>query len=131
MANAKEKILHTALELFNAEGSRTVTTNHIAKACGISPGNLYYHFKNKEEIIRALYDQMGQAWDNKLAKVEKMDMQTFAQISELSEALFALYRFIHNELYALCQADKELEKLNKERLQTRKVQTKAMFQALI
>jgi len=34
-----------------------VTTNHIA-AVGISPGNLYYHFRNKEGIIRAIFEQM-------------------------------------------------------------------------
>ncbi|WP_457594884.1 TetR/AcrR family transcriptional regulator [Hydrogenimonas sp.] len=54
----KETILAAALKLFNEEDTQKATTNHIASAAGISPGNLYYHFRNKEAIIRALYDRM-------------------------------------------------------------------------
>ena len=48
--NKRQRILTTALMLFNHQGSHQVSTNHIAKAMGISPGNLYYHFRNKGEI---------------------------------------------------------------------------------
>lgn len=39
----------------NQQGAAAVGTHHMCEALGISPGNLYYHFKNKEEIIRALF----------------------------------------------------------------------------
>ena len=47
----KERILQTSIELFNRNGVTAITTNHIAKAMDISPGNLYFHYDNKEEII--------------------------------------------------------------------------------
>jgi len=46
----KIEILETARELFNQNNTQTATTNHIAKAMGISPGNLHYHYKNREEM---------------------------------------------------------------------------------
>jgi AcrR family transcriptional regulator len=55
-ASTRARILEAALRLFNRRGSVSVTTHDIADACGISPGNLYYHFRNKEEIIRALFE---------------------------------------------------------------------------
>ncbi len=51
----RDKILTTSLALFNAEGEAQVSTVDIAAVLGISPGNLYYHFKGKEAIIESLF----------------------------------------------------------------------------
>lgn len=48
------RILDAALTLFNEQGVDKTTTNHVAATAGISPGNLYYHYKNKEEVVRTL-----------------------------------------------------------------------------
>ena len=53
----QDRIIHSATELFSDQGERNITTNHIAAHLGIGPGNLYYHFRNKEDIIHSIFDQ--------------------------------------------------------------------------
>lgn len=54
-SGTKETILRTAQQLFNNEGENAVSSVDIASVIGISPGNLYYHYKGKEPIIRELF----------------------------------------------------------------------------
>ncbi len=61
--STKEHIVDNAIDLFNERGTAAVSTNHIAEAAGISPGNLYYHFRNKEEIILQAYERALLAYD--------------------------------------------------------------------
>lgn len=51
-----EKILLISLDLFNSQGERNTTSVDIANELDISPGNLYYHYKGKDDIINALVD---------------------------------------------------------------------------
>lgn len=54
----KDRILSTSIDLFNRSGVVAVTTNHIAKELNMSPGNLYFHYRNKEEIIVEIFKIM-------------------------------------------------------------------------
>ncbi|MCR9105574.1 MAG: TetR/AcrR family transcriptional regulator [Gammaproteobacteria bacterium] len=57
----RDRILHVSLALFNDEGEAETTTIDIANELDISPGNLYYHFKGKDQIIAELFQQYEHA----------------------------------------------------------------------
>ena len=105
-----ERILATALRLFNESGTAPVSTNHIAEALGISPGNLYYHFRNKEEIIRALFEQQFARWDADYAFPDDR-LPNLDDLQQLVRATFVTaweYRFMYRELIALLRRDAQL-----------------------
>ena len=116
----KERILLISLDLFNADGATEVTTNDIAKTLKMSPGNLYFHYKNKEQIIREIFKKMmsdtATIWrpQAKIAKnKEKFPLIDFV---DKNLQLYWKYRFFHRELYTLRKKDPELSKLWREHL---------------
>jgi AcrR family transcriptional regulator len=66
----RERILQTALALFNRFGEPNITTADIADEMGISPGNLYYHLRSKDEIIAELFAAFERRLDSVLAAPE-------------------------------------------------------------
>jgi len=54
----KDKILETAIVLFNKRGINDVSIRNIGGEIGISSGNFAYHFKNKEVLLEYFYNQM-------------------------------------------------------------------------
>src|SRR5689334_22613841 len=110
MTDTKARILDKALELFNEQGTSNVTTNHIAEALGMSPGNLYYHFRNKAEIVRALFARIQDAWAVNYA-VPPGTMPSPPMAEAMMAGNFeiqARYRFFFRDLTLLLNADPEL-----------------------
>ena len=96
----RDKILMKSQDLFNERGERNVTTNHIAAALGISPGNLYYHFRNKEEIIFDLFLQYESRTQSLLMAPADRDLTYTDKIGYFEGILDNMweYRFLHRDL---------------------------------
>ncbi len=90
MKHTKDSILGHSLKLFNRHGFVNVRLQHIADAGSISVGHLAYHFKNKEAIIEALYDQL-----KKQQEVLLYDFRTahlFEDIKQQLQGIFQLQK---------------------------------------
>lgn len=106
----RERIIEASLELFNAQGERSVTTNHLAAHLGISPGNLYYHFRNKQAIIAELFAQYESRVDTFLRRPDGRALTVEDKTFYLEALLAAMwhYRFLHRDLEHLLETDPEL-----------------------
>lgn len=95
----RDRILHASLQLFNEYGEPNVTTLQIADELDISPGNLYYHFKNKSEIIDELFASFESHISNLLDVPDDIagidDQWLFLHL--VFETI-AQYRFIYQDL---------------------------------
>ncbi len=111
----KERILLGALQLFNSDAASEVTTNDIARELKMSPGNLYFHYKNKEQIIRELYKRLGQEtillWQPQTKMARHNEQLHLVDFIDKNLELYWKFRFFHRELYTLRKKDPELSKL--------------------
>lgn len=109
-SSTKSRILDAALTLFNEQGTANVTTNHIAEALNMSPGNLYYHYRNKAEIVRALFERITAEWATNYA-VPPGTMPSLNMMETMVAGNFAIqarYRFFFRDLTLLLNADPDL-----------------------
>lgn len=96
----RERILQTALRLFNEQGEPNVSTLEIANELEISPGNLYYHFHGKEPLVMELFERFQSEMAPLLdppaeARLEVEDYWLFLHL--IVERL-AQYRFLFQDL---------------------------------
>jgi AcrR family transcriptional regulator len=88
-----DRIVQESLDLFNEQGERNITTNHIAAHLGISPGNLYYHFRNKEEIVYQIFLQYRTFITERLAMDARRTVTVDDLVNYLDTAFQAMWRF--------------------------------------
>lgn len=107
----KDKILQASIELFNQVGERQVTTNHIAAHLGISPGNLYYHFRNKEDIVRQIFKEYAKLLETRIqppaASTEALD--ALAQYLDVVFELMWRFHFFYANLPDILARDAALQ----------------------
>ncbi len=127
----RDKIIDCAIHLFNEKGTKAVSTNHIATAAGISPGNLYYHFRNKEGIILAIFEQMdvcgASQYQSIIDSYPSGTMESLEQTFIMIQKFNWRYRFFKRELTALIMNDALLKK----RFHATNSQTKEMIRFAI
>ncbi len=105
-----ERILEVSLDLFNRFGEPNVSTTLISAELEISPGNLYYHYPAKDELINALFDRYEKALGELLQAADGVSNVEDAWL--FFHMLFELiwqYRFLYRDLNDLLSKNRRLE----------------------
>jgi len=105
-----ERILEVTLDLFNRFGEPNVSTTLISAELGISPGNLYYHYPAKDELINALFDRYERALNELLQAADNVANVEDAWL--FFHMLFELIwqnRFLYRDLNDLLSKNRRLE----------------------
>ena len=106
----RQRILDASLMMFNAQGEPNVTTNHIADELEISPGNLYYHFRNKDDIIEQLFGGYEARMDTALSAPEGRLPgleDVWLQLHLVFECIWD-YRFLYRDLVDILTRNRRL-----------------------
>ncbi|MBN2118827.1 MAG: TetR family transcriptional regulator [Anaerolineales bacterium] len=106
----RNNILQKAIELFNEHGTAAISLNSLAEALGISTGNLQYHYRSKEKIVRAIFEVMFNDWNAVYQEMgtEPFGMDALRRTLRINFSLVWKYRFFYRELNALLRNDETL-----------------------
>ncbi len=133
MKKTKDRILATALSLFNRHGLSKVTLRTIAKEMGISQGNLNYHFKKRAEIIEALYFHLVKNIDESMLKnpSEEISLQLLVNLSTTIMNNFYKYRFFMLDFVQIMRENKTIKTHYLKLVEIRRAQFMGLFTLLI
>jgi len=126
-----ERILEVTLELFNRFGEPNVSTTLISAELGISPGNLYYHYPAKDELINTLFDRYERALGELLHASDAVHEVEDAWF--FMHTLFELiwqYRFLYRDLNDLLSKNRRLETHIQKALQDKTLALQAMLDSM-
>jgi AcrR family transcriptional regulator len=126
-----ERILEVTLTLFNRFGEPNVSTTLISAELNISPGNLYYHYPAKDELINSLFARYETALDELLQAADAVSNVEDAWL--FFHMLFELiwqYRFLYRDLNDLLSKNRKLETHFQRRLQQKVRAVRAVIDGL-
>lgn len=117
----RDRILHTSLQLFNELGEPSVTTLLIADELDISPGNLYYHFKSKTDILNELFEHYEESMYGILVVPDtEMEIEDLWFYLHLIFENIAKFQFLYKDLVTVMAKYPHLEKRFKKILSTKR-----------
>jgi TetR/AcrR family transcriptional repressor of nem operon len=91
----RQNIIEKSMQLFSVKGYFNTSIEAIVKATGLTKGGVYGHFRNKEEIWYAVYDQCVRMWKDIV----------FQGVRDLPDPLARIEKVLENGLKNYLGAD--------------------------
>ena len=126
-----ERILEVTLDLFNRFGEPNVSTTLISAELNISPGNLYYHYPAKDELVNALFGRYETALHELLEAAPGVrDVEDAWFFMHTLFELVWQYRFLYRDLNDLLSKNRRLETHVKDALLHKTTAFRALLDGL-
>lgn len=126
-----ERILEVTLDLFNRFGEPNVSTTLISSELNISPGNLYYHYPAKDELVNVLFNRYETALHELLdAAPGVRDIEDAWFFMHTVFELVWTYRFLYRDLNDLLSKNRLLETHIKDALLHKTTAFRALLDGL-
>lgn len=117
LTSTKQRIIETAITLFNRRGFVNVTMRDLAQELDISLGNLTYHFKRKDDLVETIHQCLI---DERHALLETVQIapsiaNIHSQLRPLME-LYEKYRFFYLDILEVMRAYPDIARRHREHI---------------
>lgn len=91
LPSARERIVHTAYELFTHRGIRAVGMDEVIARAAVAKATLYRHFPTKDDLVLAVLQRREQLWTYEL-----VEAQSRKRGDTPEEQLLAIFDVLHD-----------------------------------
>ncbi|MFN4144692.1 MAG: TetR/AcrR family transcriptional regulator [Runella sp.] len=125
----KQKIIESALFLFNRFGFVSVRLQHIADETGLSVGNLAYHFKTKDDIIEHIYTEIVAEQQRLLADLRMIPL--FVNLDTHLESIYQIqqqFSFFFTDTLEVMRAYPMIRRRHREHIKWQQIQVQLFIE---
>lgn len=131
--NTRDKILLTAIDLFNEHGITNISTKTISEKANVNSGNLYYYFKKKQDILLAIFDMIVKDFNqlyllNKEDNSQEVYLEAFLTMIVITQRK---YTFFYRDMFLIFLEFPEFKEVYKTKLEERKIMIKVILDSFV
>lgn len=117
MSKTRQNIIQTAIHLFNERGVINVRIRDIADEMKISPGNVTYHYKTKQELMDSAYRYMIKTLEEMSVGNQFMNpAEDHLHVAKGYLEHISAFRFFYQDTLEIIRSYPELAKLHQEQV---------------
>lgn len=118
MKKTQQKIVKTAIQLFNKNGVANVRVQDIAVAANISPGNLTYHYKTKKDLMVAVLHYMKSLQKEMFPYQSVIEAPTWIELIQTYLRFQIQFRFFYRDILEISNLVPESKKQYRKQIES-------------
>ncbi|WP_027963298.1 TetR/AcrR family transcriptional regulator [Halalkalibacillus halophilus] len=120
MADLKERIIQSSLELFSEHGFHGVSINDLVSHCGTSKGGFYHHFTSKDELLFVIHDLFISYVLNEAHEAKWKEEQPVTQLYEILRSFVRVFDLYNEHISVFYQENKYLKEVYEEQIKRKR-----------